>query len=353
MKFLVNYIKTYLDRDLFAIIASMKKDLKKIAIVRLSALGDIINSAVVLQFIKQFYPSVQVDWICEEMFQNALESAFHLDTIHSVNIKKIKKEKSFSLLIQTIKELKSLDDYDIVIDMQGLIKSAIVARLIGKNTHGFDKNSTRESLAALFYKTTSSIPYETCVVERNSFVVGDALDFTITQEMLVNKQPVFRQTQTFAFKKDKKNIGFVIGASWESKIYPKELVVKVCDLLMERCYIIWGNAKEKEDALWICKHSKHAELAPKMTLGGLISYISQLDLVIGNDTGPTHIAWAQNIPSITLFGPTNERMIYQTQKNIAIKSPSKVNILKIDKNDFSIREIPYEKVVQKAKELLC
>jgi heptosyltransferase-1 len=64
------------------------------------------------------------------------------------------------------------------------------------------------------------------------------------------------------------------------------------------------------------------------------------------------MAWAQNIPSITLLGPTNERMIYQTPRNIAIKSPSEVNILKIDKNDFSIRDIPYENITAKAKELL-
>jgi heptosyltransferase-1 len=64
------------------------------------------------------------------------------------------------------------------------------------------------------------------------------------------------------------------------------------------------------------------------------------------------MAWAQNIPSITLFGPTNQRMIYQTKKNLAIHSPSKVDIKKIDKNDFSIQEIPPKEVVDTAKELL-
>jgi heptosyltransferase-1 len=84
-----------------------------------------------------------------------------------------------------------------------------------------------------------------------------------------------------------------------------------------------------------------------------VSYISQVDLLIGNDTGPTHIAWAQNIPSITLLGPTTTRMIYETPKNIGIKSPSKVDILKIDKNDFSIKEIKPQTIANKAKELLA
>jgi len=77
-----------------------------------------------------------------------------------------------------------------------------------------------------------------------------------------------------------------------------------------------------------------------------------MDLLIGNDTGPTHIAWAQNIASITLLGPTTTRMIYETPKNIGLKSPSDVNILKINKNDYSIKEISSDNIITTAKELL-
>lgn len=336
-----------------AIITSMKQEIKKIAIVRLSALGDIVNSAVVLQFIKKVYPNIQIDWITEEVFVPILKHNPEIDTIYPVNIKKIKKSKNFSLLKNLISELRSLDQYDLVIDMQGLIKSAIVARIISNKTHGFDKNSTRESLASLFYKTSSHIAYEENVVKRNCFVVADALGFEITDAMLLEKQAVFPIVHDYELMSDKKNIAFVIGASWPSKIYPKELVAKVCNSLKEQVYIIWGNEQEKSEAQWICEHSQYATLAPKMQLDELVSFISNTDLLIGNDTGPTHIAWAQNIPSITLLGPTTTRMIYETPKNIGIKSPSNVDILKIDKNDFSIKDIPYKKIVDQAKELLC
>jgi len=224
--------------------------------------------------------------------------------------------------------------------------------VIGKNTHGFDKNSTRESLAALFYKSSSTISYESSVVKRNAFVVADALQFEITDEMLLNKEAIFPITKKFDLDTSKKNVVFVIGASWPSKIYPKELLLKVCEALQVNAYIIWGNDAEKADAEWICSHTSCASLAPKMKLSELTSYISHMDLLIGNDTGPTHMAWAQNIPSITLFGPTTTRMIFETPKNIGIKSPSKVNILKIDKNDFSIQKIPTQTIIQTAKELL-
>ena len=330
----------------------MDKNIKKIAIVRLSALGDIVNSAVVLQFIKQKYPDSQIEWITEEMFSSILENHPLIHKLHTINLKKFKKEKSFTLLKETYNSLKNLGKFDVIIDMQGLIKSAIVARVLGKNTHGFDKNSTRESLASLLYKSTSTIPYESNVVKRNAFIVADALNLEISDKMLLNKEAIFPITKKFDLDKSKKNIVFVIGASWPSKIYPKELVLKVCEALQENVSIIWGNDAEKLDAEWICSRTPFASLAPKMKLNELASYIAHMDLLIGNDTGPTHMAWAQNIPSITLFGPTTPRMIYETTQNIGIKSPSKVNILKIDKNDFSIQDIEYEIVVQKAKELL-
>lgn len=330
----------------------MNKEIKRVAIVRLSALGDIINSAVVLQFIHSEYPNAQIEWITEEMFAPLLLQIQELDCVHTLNIKKIKQNKSFTLLKETIQKLKSLGDFDCIIDMQGLLKSAIVSRLIGKNTHGFDKDSTRESLAAFFYKTSSHIAYEAGVVKRNCFVVSDALNFEISDAMIENKKPIFKVQDEFLLQRARKNIAFVIGASWESKIYPKEQIVEVCNLLKEDAYIIWGDEQERQNAEWICEHSEYATLAPKLHLDELIAFISAMDLLIGNDTGPTHLAWAQNRASITLFGPTTSRMIYETPRNIAIKSPSKVNILKINKNDFSICEIAPQDIAAKAKELL-
>jgi len=330
----------------------MNRDIKRIAIVRLSALGDIVNTAVVLQFIKKEYPNVVIDWITEEAFAPLLQGHPLLNVVHTVNLKKLKKQKSFSYLKETISKLRSLGEFDVVLDIQGLLKSAIVARLVGKNTHGYDSDSARESLAALLYKTTSNIAYDESIVKRNAFVAADGLSFTIDDKMLLEKSAIFPFEKLDSFSDTQKNIAIVIGASWESKKYPKELVVKLCNELKENALIIWGSEQEREEGSWICKNSDYATLAPKMSLSELVSYISNCDLLIGNDTGPTHMAWAQNIPSITLFGPTNQRMIYKTECNVGIESPSKVNIFKIDKSDFSIKEIPTESIVTQAKELL-
>ncbi len=330
----------------------MNENISKIAIVRLSALGDIVNGVVVLQFIHQKFPNAQIEWITQEVFAPLLQIHPLLHAVHCINIKKLKKEKSFSLLKETITHLRSLGTFDIIIDMQGLIKSSIVARIIGKNTHGFDKNSTRESLASFFYKTDSNIAYDENVIKRNAFVVSDALGFEISDAMILNKEKIFPQIDYNFAKNNKKNIAIVIGASWQSKKYPKEKILEVCNQLKQNCFIIWGSGEEKKVAQWISDNSTYATLAPKLSLSDLVSYIGSCDLLIGNDTGPTHMAWAQNIPSITLFGPTNERMIYETKKNIGLQSPSEVDIFKINKNDFSIKEILVQDISSKAMELL-
>ncbi len=331
----------------------MKRIAKKIAIVRLSALGDIVNTAVVLQFIHTNYPNAKVEWITEEVFAPLLQNHPLLEAVHSINLKRLKKEKSFAVLKETISHLRSLGKFDIIIDVQGLLKSAIVARVIGKNTHGFDKNSAREGIASLLYKTTSHVNYNESIIKRNCFVVADGLGFEISDTMILDKKPIFTKgKRSDILSKVQKNIVIVIGASWESKKYPREKMAEVCNELKENCIIIWGGELERKDAIWICENSPHATIAPKLSLSELMNLISDVDLLIGNDTGPTHMAWAQNIASITLFGPTTTRMIYETPKNIGIKSPSTVDIFKIDKDDFSIKEIKVQEIVLRAKELL-
>jgi heptosyltransferase-1 len=325
--------------------------LSHIAIVRLSALGDIVNATIVLQFIKQKYPDINIDWITEEVFAPLLEKHPLLHNIHTINLKKIKKEKSVSLLKKTISKLKNLPKYDLIIDMQGLLKSALVARFIGKKIHGFDKNSTREKLSSLFYASNSNVPYELSVIKRNIALINDALALHVSDLMIKNKVATLPIYEKPSYVQDEYCI-FVIGASWKSKIYPKEKVADVCKSLTCKSYIVWGNEQERVDAEFIAVHCENAQITPKLSLQELCALISHSKLVIGNDTGPTHMAWAYNVASITLFGPTNERMIYETAKNIAIHSDSKVDIFHIDKNDFSIKNIDPQTIITKAKELL-
>jgi heptosyltransferase I len=324
----------------------------RIAIVRLSALGDIVNTAVALQIIHKHYPQASIDWYVEETFAPILEHHPLIHEVIRVPIKRIKKTKSFKLLRESIRNLRSREMYDQIIDAQGLLKSAIVTSFLKGKVHGFDRHSIREKFAASFYDTTSAIPYALNVIKRNVLVITEALRIPYDENDILNKEPLFPLLKKPNELVNEKNIACVIGASWPSKCYPKEHFLSLCENLPYPCYLIWGNELEYQNAQWIATNSTNAYVAPKMSLSELVSFIGYCDLIIGNDTGPIHMGWAMNKASITLFGPTNERMIFSTTINIGIKSPSGVNILKINRNDFSIHEINPDIVLQKAKELL-
>lgn len=327
----------------------------RIAIVKLTAMGDIINAAVVLQFIKAHYPDARIEWVCEAVFAPILEDNPDLDAIHTVNIKQIKKAKSFSMLAALVKKLRGLGPYDLIMDMQGLIKSAVVARLIGKKVRGFDRRSIRESAAAWFYERGASIAYDANTIERNVKVAADALDFTLSREALQNKKPfLFSHGEQFAFEPllKEKNVLLVVGSTWPSKNYPKEQFARVADLLGINCIVTWGNDEEREWAEWITAHSANAVMAPKLSLNDLKALVARADLLIGNDTGPSHLAWAMNRPSIMLFGCTPPLRMYETPINRYLESSSYVDPLKLDRNDFSIKEIAPETICIMARELL-
>jgi len=323
----------------------------KICIVKLSAMGDIIHAMVALQFIKKEMPDAQIDWIVEHGFMGVIENNPHIDNILPVNLKAIKKKKSEIFTQYKILKQYSKNNYDIVIDAQGLLKSAIVSRIIGaKIISGFDKQSIREGIAAIFYNKTVSIPYDANTIDRNATVVCEPLGINATQEMILNKEKFLFSSSPVENLPDIFNL-FVIGSTWESRNYPKEKFVEIAEALQIQTFIVWGSEEEHEKALWMQEQSKYLEILPRGSLDELKYVISQCNLLIGNDTGPTHMAWGLNTPSITIFGPTPTNRVYITPINKVVKSSSKINHYKLNKNDFSISEIEVDEIVQLAKDI--
>ncbi|MCW8896102.1 MAG: lipopolysaccharide heptosyltransferase I [Sulfurimonas sp.] len=323
----------------------------KICIVKLSAMGDIIHAMVALQFIKQELPDAKIDWVVESGFKGILENNPHIDNILAVNIKSIKKKKSEIFTQYKILKTYSKNNYDIVIDAQGLLKSAIVSKIIGaKIIAGFDKDSIREGIASIFYNKKVHIPYDANTIDRNATVICKPLGIEVTSEKIINKEKFLFSSSHVENLPDIFNL-FVIGSTWESRNYPKEKFVEIAKELKTETYIVWGSEEEHQKALWMQEQSKYLHVLPKGSLNDLKYVISKCNLLIGNDTGPTHMAWGLNIPSITIFGPTPINRVYITPINKVIKSSSKINHYRLNKNDFSIYEIEVAKIVKIANKL--
>ena len=329
----------------------------KIAIVKLSALGDIVHGMIALQFIKKYYPESEIDWFIEKRFRGILESNPQIHEIHQVNLKSIKESRSFFLLLKELRKIHKLGKYDLVIDMQNLLKSAVISRVIPSDkTIGLDRNSAREGIASIFYNQMFTIDHSSNVILRNTTIVAKALNIKILQTDIKNKKPFLYSSKKYtinAISNKKQNIVLVPGASYPSKCYPVKNFSELSTQIDANFLVIWGSEKEKVLANEIKNLSPDVHVCEKLSLDGLISLISQVDLVIGSDSGPTHMAWALNIPSITLFGPTpGYRNTYSTDINKIIESESEVNPYKIDKNDYSIKNINSIDIVKMSKYLL-
>jgi len=329
----------------------------KIAVVKLSALGDIVHAMVALQFLKAYSPEIRIDWIVEERFAGLLKNNPDIDNILTVNLKALKTNKAG--ILAEIKKLRSYagNNYDLVIDAQGLIKSAVTSKIVGKRIAGFDADSIREKAASWFYDIKVACAYDANTIDRNALILSSSLGITITPEQILNKKPfLFFNNEdpqiNDLLSKDRSNIVLVIGSTWDSRNYPAAKYVKIAEALQQNCLVTWGNEQEKATAEWMAAQSDLIKVTPKMDLNSLKALIAKADLLIGNDTGPTHMAWGLNRPSITIFGPTPVSRVYQTDINKVVKSASIVNPYKLNKLDYSIKDIDEREIIEQAKLLL-
>ena len=328
----------------------------KIALVKLSALGDIVHASVVLQIIHAHVARAQVDWVAEKRFAPLLEGHPLLRHVHSVELKEAK--KSFPSAWRQWRFLRAFkkEQYDVVIDLQGLIKSALVAKSLGgKRVVGFSGRSTREWPASLLYDQSVVVGYEENVIVRNVRLVCEALNIAYSEELITQKTPCFFPKTSLHVSLDasRPNVLLVLGSSWPSKVYPKEKMAIVAHMLDEYAlWMCWGSATEKEMAEWIAAHTQ-ARVLPLLSLPELIGVVEECALVIGPDSGPTHLAWAQNRPSITLFGPTpSGRNAYVTSVNKIVDCGKQIDARRLDKHDACIETLVPETVVALAKEII-
>ncbi|MBT5663688.1 MAG: lipopolysaccharide heptosyltransferase I, partial [Alphaproteobacteria bacterium] len=292
----------------------------KIAIVKLSALGDIVNAMVVLQFIKKNNPKIKIDWVVEKAYKELLSNNPNVNKVHTVNFKLAKQKKSLPIFFKEIKKIRQFGKFDIVIDMQGLIKSAFVSRMISSEvTVGFHRSSSRESISSIFYSHKFKMDYKENIICRNLSLVANSLNFTFKGNEIQNKDPFLYPSKKYipsSFSKSMKNIVLIPGASHPCKCYPVEGYIKVIKKIDANFIIIWGSDSEKLTAKKIKKLYPSVNISKKLSLDELISLIKQSDLIIGSDTGPSHIAWGLNVPSVILFGCTpGYRNTYETKLN--------------------------------------
>lgn len=305
----------------------------KIALVRLSAIGDIVFSLMAAALIKQKYEGVHITWIVDKRFEEVVKNSPFVDEVVTLTLKPI----SFGNITAAAKKLKSLGKFDIVYDLQGLIKSALVGCFVDSpNKIGFSYKSSREGVASFFYTTKVVSDYQKNIVERYIDLLG--FGSAVGKPKLLGYSDRAKDKINIFLSKNKKNILINMSASKPNKIYPWEKMSEVAAAFENENVMILGG---------------EAESLPDMGLDEVKALVGSCDLVIGGDTGITHMAWAMNVPSVTLFGATPaKRNAFETDINRLLYVDEAVDAKKLDYEDFSITQIEPQELIEAAKGLL-
>jgi len=324
----------------------------KIAIVRLSAFGDIIHSMIVLQFLKKHFPASQIDWYVSGKFAEILQNVKHIDNVHRVDLDIKNGIKGILQIYKELKKLKVNKGYDIVIDLQGLIKSAVISKFINsKRRVGFDSKSSKEFLSSVFYNESYRIPYTKNIILRNIELIESAFKIKINKGEIDKKEPFF-EDKKYVIEDD--YIVFILGASFPSKIYPVDKLSILAGNIEKKIYAVYHSNEEKKMAEELSQISNNVEIYHSKNFNDLLKIIRSALLVVGGDTGPTHLAWGLNRPSITLFGSTPmDRNCYHTKTNLALSSGDKINPFKIDKACDSIKNIEPSDISEAVQKILA
>lgn len=278
----------------------------RILIVKTTSLGDIIHTLPALTDALKAFPDLQVDWVVEKPFASVLSWHPAVRKVIPVSIRQWRKKpfaretlEAVGGLIKALREEK----YDHIIDAQGLIKSAVIARFARGERIGFDQDSARESLASYLYNSRVAVDKNIHAVTRIRQLFAMALGYDPDSKIDYGMSKI-PAGQTFS----NPTVLLLHGTTWPTKHWPDIYWKQLAKLLTEKnidVKCVWGNEAEKKRADFICDGLPRAQVMPKLTLDEVASLIQGMKAVVAVDTGLGHLSEALNIPTVSLYGPSN------------------------------------------------
>lgn len=281
----------------------------RLLLVKTSSLGDVIHNLPILADIRVHHPDMRFDWVVEESFADipALHPA--VDHVFPVAIRRWR-HHLFSAAtwreIAAVRQRIRACRYDLVLDSQGLLKSALIALQARGERHGYDSRSIREPLAALFYTHRHTVSRALHAVTRNRLLAAAALGYPPPQTapdygIRPPRQPLpLELPPCYAVA--------LHASSRDSKLWPQTHWVELGRTLAAAgvpLVLPWGNERERERAQAIAAQVPHALVLPRLRLAQLATLLAGAWAVVGVDTGLVHLAAALDVPTVALYTDTD------------------------------------------------
>jgi len=281
--------------------------MKRVLLIKMSSMGDVIHAFPAITEAKRQYPDLVFDWVVEEAFADLPRLHPAVDRVISIGFRRLRKKpiamlrsEEWRTFIQQIRE----KDYDYVIDAQGLLKSAWIARQARRPVYGLDFSSAREALASLFYRYRYRVAKSQLAIDRIRQLFAGVLGYELSEAFPgygINKGNVASGLV------EKPYLFFLHSTAWTSKQWPDSYwqeLAALADKAGYKALMTGGDMQELARARLIASRSESVAVLPHMELLNLAAYLADADLVIGLDTGLSYLASALGAPCLTLYGAT-------------------------------------------------
>jgi len=291
---------------------------ERFLLVRLGALGDIVHAIPVAAALRKAYPGARIDWLVSAKHRELLDLVPVIDRRLVINDRPAggsSHRGGGGSLWQAVVELRRAR-YDAAIDLQGLVKSALLARASGAGRIvGFAPSYLRERLARVFYTEVYDPgcnglydPRETRhVVDINLGLLGvfgigaGPAEFPIEHvDSAAARDMSQRAGGRYALLNP--------GAAWPNKRWPPPRLGAIASGLRERhgllSVVLWGPGEESLAREVVAASAGSAVLSPRTSIADVIALVRGAAVMLSGDTGPTHIAAAVGTPLVGLYGPT-------------------------------------------------
>ncbi len=280
----------------------------RILIIKTSSMGDVVHNLPMVTDIAQYIPGAQIDWAVEQAFADIPALHPKVSRVIPVALRRWRKRILSAAAWHEIKEMRRRlreYSYDTVLDSQGLLKSALLARFGvdgGGRIRGLDRRSAREPLAAQFYDQTFNVAKGRHAVLRNRELAARAFGY-----------PMPQTPPDYGIKLDDsavrsellpKYIVCLHATSRDSKLWPEDNWIAFASQLASAGItpmLPWGNDQEQRRAQAIARQVKQAIVPPKTSLKQLALIMHHAQAVVGVDTGLVHLAVALGRPTVAIY----------------------------------------------------
>jgi len=272
----------------------------RILIVKTSSMGDVVHALPLAADIVEARADATVDWLVEESFAVIPAMSRHVTQVHRVALRRWRKRPFDPSVWREIRLAKSAlrePRYDLVLDVQGLAKSAWLARWTQSPVAGFDSSTAREGIASHSYKHRFNVPRDLHAIERCRRLGALALGYAS------DGPPRFGIDVPHASRVASAAV-LLVNASRATKLWDQERWVAVERWLADKhipSILFWGSASEQQRSEQLAARMQRATVAPRATIDAIASALASAPVVVGLDTGLTHLAAALGRPTVGIY----------------------------------------------------